>query len=118
MDRKDWIWMPHPGHFIAAEGCLFRLCTYVGGYIVSTVGEYRPSLDYKPEPDGFVPIGCDRLYETMVFSAKPLEGACCQFVMADATEVDAAGYSDPIEARDGHMRLCEKWSRVEAQEGR
>ena len=31
--------MPHAGHFILGRECQFRLNTYVGKYIVSTVGE-------------------------------------------------------------------------------
>lgn len=39
MKKDKWIWMPHPAHFICAKDCRFHLATYVGGYIVSTVGE-------------------------------------------------------------------------------
>lgn len=39
MDRRGWIWMAHPGHFCRAWDCRFRLNAYVGGFIVSTLGE-------------------------------------------------------------------------------
>lgn len=42
MKKEDWIWMPHPAHFICSDHCRFVLATYVGGYIVSTVGEHVP----------------------------------------------------------------------------
>ena len=42
---SDWIWFGTPGHFICANYCRFHLCTRVGDYLVSTVGEYVP-----PEP--------------------------------------------------------------------
>jgi len=40
--KGKWIWMPHAGHLIVSSDCRFHLNTYVGGYIVSTVGEYFP----------------------------------------------------------------------------
>lgn len=42
MTKDKWIWMPHPAHFICGNYCRFVLATYVGKYIVSTVGEYWP----------------------------------------------------------------------------
>lgn len=98
-EPQDWIWMPHPGHFIAADACMFRLCTYVGGFIVSTVGDYK---------DG--EVGSGRLYETMVFAARPDNSGCCPFVMNEPSAVDSAGYNDAQAAREGHMRLCRKWA--------
>lgn len=40
--KEDWVWMPHPGHFICSNDCRYKLNTYVNGYIVSTVGELWP----------------------------------------------------------------------------
>lgn len=42
MSKQDWVWMPHPGHYIRANDCKFILNTFLNGYIVSTVGEYFP----------------------------------------------------------------------------
>lgn len=39
MKKSDWVWMPHAGHYILGDKCRFVLNTYVGGYIVSTIGE-------------------------------------------------------------------------------
>lgn len=47
MAREDWIWMPHPGHFICASNCQYHLNTMVNGYILSTVGEYFPDRDVR-----------------------------------------------------------------------
>ena len=47
MAKEDWIWMPHPGHFIGASNCKFIMNTYVNGYIVSTVGEYFPDAEVR-----------------------------------------------------------------------
>lgn len=70
INNQSWIWMPHAGHFCGANECNFRLNTYVGGYIVSTVGEYCPII--KLGKSTFEEIGRNRLYETMVFKAKKL----------------------------------------------
>ena len=142
MRRGSWVWMPHPAHFICASDCKFHLATYVGGYIVSTVGELFPDApvrevlaesrkvklegigdarktDYARKI-GFETIGCDRLYETMVFKAKrrdkkpSAETGCCPWQIDVRNEVDFAGYNDPLAATKGHMRLCQKWSKPKA----
>ena len=138
LDKSQWIWMPHPGHFICAHECRFKLNTYVGGYIVSTVGEYLPPSavrdilaksrgielegigDYRTtdwmKKVGYEEIGFGRKYETMVFKAKPNnEGPkwqCCPWFIVVQEEVDMEGYNDPIEAFKGHMELCEKWAQL------
>ncbi len=137
MKKEDWVWMPHPGHFIGAKDCKFHLTTYVGGYIVSTVGEYWPDRKIREihaecddkkwweknkslkgddfenayyDKFGFIEIGCNRTYETMVFTAK--EGdLCCPYRVKEWSELDFQGYNDPGKAYRGHMELCEKWSK-------
>lgn len=106
--------------------------TYVGGYIVSTVGEYVPdsavreigakargvTLEGKGdareadwmEKMGFEEIGCDRLYETMVFKAAKSKDPCCPFRMVSGSELDFAGYNTAKDAYRGHLRLCKKWA--------
>lgn len=129
---RQMVFMPHPGHLIVARDCRFHLNTYVNGFIVSTVGEYWPDrevrkiisdvrkikingkgayydVDYMKKI-GFEELGCDRLYETMVFKAKKVEGrSCCPYEVADYTELDFAGYNTPEDAYDGHMEMCEKY---------
>lgn len=112
MTKADWIWMPHPGHFIAAGKCQFRLNTCVGDYIVSTVGEWFPGNTNKPEE-----VGAGRMYETMVFAAKPQSTACCPFGAASFNELDMDGYMTAEDAFHGHMEACEKWSRREPSGG-
>jgi hypothetical protein len=90
--------MPHPAHFICARWCKFHLATYVGDYIVSTVGEYWPERGIREihakihdqkwfeknrhlkgdyfdaaymKRFGYEDIGYERKYETMVFKAIP-----------------------------------------------
>lgn len=129
-EKNDWVWMPHPGHFICASHCRFVLNTAVAGgkYIVSTVGEYVPDSTVRKilfpttlrgdeeereflRQKGYQEIGWDRKYETMVFKAKPSKQRCCPFVMEEADEQDMRGYNDPGEAYEGHLEMCEKWDK-------
>lgn len=129
MKKDKWIWMGHPGHFIGARSCGFVLNTYVGKYIVSTVGEYAPETgrhaseeDLKEVPAayrewfkirGFETLGYTRFYETMVFKAgKDDESKCCSYsAMTADGEKDFKGYNNPVSAYKGHLELCKKWSK-------
>lgn len=135
--REDWVWLPHAAHLIVSRNCRYHLATCVGGYIVSTVGEYVPDegvreimaqgrgvtlegrgdarlADFMAKV-GFVEIGYGRLYETYVFRARPHDKArgepgCCLFLVDDHQEVDGVGSNDPACAYANHMRLCEEWA--------
>jgi hypothetical protein len=131
--RSEWVWMPHAGHLCVGNYCRFHLNTYVGGYVVSTVGEYLPDsisrdviadvrgiklegMGDDREYDflkkiGFVEVGFNRKYETMVFKAKASDNKCCPYVPSDWGQLDMEGYNTPEEAAVGHMELCEKWSK-------
>ena len=138
MERSKWIWMPHAGHFILGERCQFRLNTYVGKYIVSTVGElwsdrqvreiHASIYDKKwfmenkhlkgDEFDhaymkkfGFEDIGAQRKYETMVFRARKSKYKCCPYTINVAKEMDFKGYNNDKDAAKGHYELCERWSK-------
>ncbi len=137
MTRDQWVWMPHPAHFICANDCKFHLATWVGGFIVSTVGEYVPDApvrevlaqsrdvalegrgderlaDYM-EKVGFEDIGYKRKYETMVFLADHSEdGSCgCPYRPTDLSELEMQGYNAASEAVAGHMALCERYAAME-----
>lgn len=105
--EKDWVWMGHAAHLCVGHQCLFHLATYINGYIISTVGEYKePSINKT----GFTEIGADRLYETMVFKAGPSkECPACPWVPANFEEIDMAGYNDADAATKGHYKMCQKY---------
>lgn len=97
--ESEWIWLPHPAHFICSNHCRFKLATKIGNVIVSTVGELWFDRDVRKihdevhcEVHGGKPINAkgdeyDRLYmkkygfedlhidgikyETYVFGARP-----------------------------------------------
>lgn len=136
MKKENWIWMPHTGHFICGNNCRFHLATYVGNYIVSTVGELVPPDAVREisakcrgivlegrgdarladwlKKHGFEEIGCGRTYETMVFKAKKSKNKCCPYTMTQPTELDSEGYNSEADAFKGHYRLCKKWAKKKA----
>lgn len=101
--------MPHAGHFICADQCKFRLYTYVGGYVVSTVGEMVSHIN--PEQKEWEDLGFNRKYETYVFKAKKVKNDCCKYVPSDFSEIDSLGANDQKTAMKNHIELCNKWSR-------
>lgn len=106
LKKENWTWMPHAAHFISYFNCQFRLATYVGGYIVSTLGEFKENPSGKN-----LPLGASRTYETMVFKAKKSNNDCCPYVPRELKHVDFEGYNDAGAAYKGHMKLCSKWSK-------
>jgi len=141
MKKENWVWMPHPAHFICSYDCRFFLSTYIGSFIVSTVGELWPERSSREihakvhnpkwlaenrhllgdtfdvaymKKFGYQDIGCDRKYETMVFKAvKMPKGRCsaCLYTISSGDEVDFLGYNDAASAYKGHLKLCKKWSK-------
>ena len=139
MKKQNWIWMPHPAHLCVSHMCRFHLSTYVGKYIVSTVGEYSPprsvkeitarikDLDWHEKNNhlkgeeyeyaylrkfGFDEIGMSRTYETMVFKAVKSLHSCCPYIPESGSEVDFKGYKNSQDAYAGHLKLCKKWSKI------
>lgn len=130
--KNTWVWMPHNGHLIVGRWCRFHLNTKVGKFIVSTVGEYVPGESVRRivaegkgiviegrgeigerewlRKCGYMEIGCDRTYETMVFPAKRSDQKCCPFTAKVFREIDFTGYNTAEAAYAGHMKMCLKWA--------
>lgn len=108
----EWKWFGYPGHFICAEDCRFRLCTQVGEYLVSTVGD----LHYSHEPAKRRTLGCDEnsFFETYVFKAGPvcsLAGCGCgQPSPADSCEIDGLRTPTAGDAQRAHLDFCLKYA--------
>ena len=132
MKKDKWVWMPHAGHLIVGHDCRFHLNTWVGNFIVSTVGEYWPDepireinaqsrgvvlvgrgderrADYMKKI-GYEEIGCNRKYETMVFPAMKSSDACCPYTAKSWSELDTSGYNTADDAMRGHYKMCRKWA--------
>lgn len=125
VEEKEWKWFGGVGHLCVGRWCRFHLCTQVGGYLVSTVGEYVPprnsggseraEMEWLMDHPLGHPIGCDRYFETMVFVAgKPCnEPDCyCEIPEIDVDSLDFIGYKDRKSARDGHLQLCRKYAEI------
>ena len=102
---KMRIWMGHKQHFIGAANCQFSLATYVGDYIVSTIGEYMPYGDKIEE------IGYGRKYETFVFESNNKMMECGCYEISKFSEIDSLPANTAEEATENHMEMCEKWGR-------
>lgn len=137
---SEWEWFGAPGHFICSEDCRFHLCTKVGCYLVSTVGEMWPDRTVRKihasvydakwlaanvhlkgdyfdaaymKRFGFETVGYDRLYETMVFTAgKPCQSRQCGCGLPEisGSELDFEGYQTAAAATKGHRVMCERWA--------
>jgi hypothetical protein len=113
--ETKWKWYGSAGHFIGGPECRFHLCTEVGGYLVSTVGEYFPNGRDGHEAKE---IGLDRLYETFVFKLKRGHARCdvddcgCGLPMPDQSlEIDSLPANKAGDATRNHYKLCRKWAR-------
>ena len=128
-----WKWYGKAGHLIVGEDCRFHLTTEIGKYLVSTVGQYFPDFitrelivksegkklegkgDYR-EADflkkvGYVEIGHERLFETMVFKTNGKICSCgCGMPNINGNDLDSDGYNTVIQATKGHNKLCKKWA--------
>ena len=140
VDASKWKWFGHAGHFICGTHCRFHLCTQVGKYLISTVGEYWPERGSREihakyeDPKwlsenvcrkgddfdaafrnrfGYLEIGCDRLYETMVFRAgTPCASKKCGCGLPEinGSDLDYAPANEAGVARANHLKLCKKFA--------
>lgn len=113
--HKEWQWYGGASHFICGDRCQFHLSTVIGDVIISTIGEM---ISEPIKSRTFETIGCDRLYETMVFKAgEPCNEKDCmcgeRSAIHDGCELDFAPYNDRKSATEGHAALCERWADTE-----
>jgi hypothetical protein len=120
--RGEWRWFGNAGHLIVGQYCRFHLCTQVGPWRVSTVGEYvhprhsggseRTEAEWLKENHPGEEVGCGRKYETMVFPTDDTNCSCgCGMPnVADWSGVDSDGYNDGATATAGHYAMCEKYA--------
>lgn len=109
--RSEWKWYGYAGHLIVSARCAYHLCTRIGDYLVSTVGDYRPD-GKKRETIG---AGDAAFFETYVFKCGG-EGSSGDPIVADLSEIDGERYAESIEAERGHYRYCEKYANASQKE--
>ena len=89
-------------HFVGR--CDFHLATFVNGFLVSTVGEYRPVSDdntYRP-----LGLESDDFYETMVFATQDCED---EPQVMSWSELYCERYATPAAANAGHSRVVARY---------
>lgn len=133
---EEWKWFGNAGHLCVADRCRFHLCTQVGEFLVSTVGEYVPDsatceilaacrkivLEGKGNArrvrwlrqNGYEKLGAgDGTYETMVFVAgEPcaIPDCHCGLPQISGIELHGEWYTTAGDATEGHYRQCLRWS--------
>ena len=107
---KELIWYGNGGHFCGLSDCQFHLCTEVGDYLISTVGEYYPDGYKKGRGMCALGLGEKDLYETMVFR---ISSRCqCGCGLPNGYDnIETFRYATPKEANEKHRELCEKYRR-------
>jgi len=138
--ESEWRWFGSPGHLCVARDCRFHLCTQIGAFLVSTVGEYIPDetsreihcqvhgitlegrgdarfADYMRKV-GYQEIGYGRTYESMVFRTTGevchASGCGCGLPSINGSELDMRGYTTAGAATLGHLELCRQFARAAA----
>jgi len=121
ISQAEWVWHGFAGHFICGSKCRFHLCTEVGDFLVSTVGEYYlDSKAKKPEDLGY-PEGS--VYETLVFrlsSARCVdpECACDARTVEDWSELEGRRHKLRGEATKAHMDACRRYAALARTEAK
>lgn len=119
--RSKWKYRGVPGHFCAADNCVFRLCTDIGRYRISTVGAYY----LKQEPGArMTELGEERHYETMVFRIfgsnvdwrNALEMEPLRFQQGEKEDYYAAAERHDAMAETMHDAMCVKWAKRQPQD--
>lgn len=109
---SDWKWFGKAGHFICGHLCQHHLCTQVGAFLVSTVGDYHPDMNRIGDRLGPQrTIGCDRTHETYVFRVE--DGRCecgCGLPNFDKSEIDSLSANSDAEADQNHITMCRKYA--------
>jgi hypothetical protein len=86
-------------HFVGK--CAFHLATFTNGYVISTVGEYRPNGLRMESLHGADETS---FYETMVFRASLL-GQECGIRIDDYEELETRHYSSAAAANVCHNAI-------------
>lgn len=103
--RAGWKWYGYAGHLCVGKRCAFHLATRIGGFLISTVGDYYPPNSSRRETIG---CGTDDFFETFVFHCQGDDKNGNPII--DPSEIDGERYADSNAAENGHYRYCEKYA--------
>ena len=114
--KINYRWRGLSGHFIGAHKCIFRLCTDVGDYRISTIGAYY--IDNKMNE-----IGLGRHYETFVFEIKDNLNDRDELIILleiDSEGINVNDFKSPFEADEAaekmHIDMCLKYELMQTGE--
>lgn len=92
-----------------AKDCLFRMCTDVGRYKISTIGALYQNSKMET-------IGCDRHYATFVFRIDR-DGVILDHFELDSDGVYLEKKMSPYDADDAaermHIKMCAKYAELQ-----
>jgi len=109
--ENKWKWFGHAGHFCGGNSCRFHLCTKVGKYLISSVGDY-----YCNDKRKTLGAGDDSFFETYVFrvtyGVKCTNKTCnCKLPNIDLSEIEGIRTATAGAAAKTHMAMCQKYSK-------
>ena len=131
MAKKDaWKWYGNVGHYYESHLLRFHMCTVVGNYYISTIGDLRRDIVASDDPKRSSPLEIDTvyepsirweggaLYETVVFITEGGMCECgCGMPEYDYTDrIEHVPHNTRGEANEAHMAICEKYARTDDAE--
>jgi len=105
--KSTWVWYGYAGHLCVGRRCAYHLCTRVGGFLISTVGDYIPDGSDKMKKIG---AGPEAFFETFVFHCDG-EDKNGDPIIPSWSEIDSRRYARSIDAERGHRDICDEYSR-------
>ena len=114
--EKDWQWFGHAEHLCVGASCQFHLCTRVGNYLVSTVGDYYPYGQRKDSKRETIGAGENSFFECCVFRVVGENGCrdatcVCGLPEVSWSQLEGQRYATAGVARHAHMQACAKYAR-------
>lgn len=103
--ESEWKWYGYAGHFIGGKSCAYHLSTRIGGYLVSTVGDYYSHNGVRTT----LGASKDSWFETMVFPCAG-EEPTGDPIINDWSSIDGERYAESLDAENGHYRYCKKYA--------
>lgn len=110
ISESEWKWYGYGGHLCVSSFCAYHLATRIGGFLISTIGDYRP----RGKERETIGAGPDSFFETFVFrcDGETKDGN----PDSDLSEIDSERYATSIEAERGHYRYCKKYASLSPTE--
>jgi hypothetical protein len=110
---KDFHQRGMDGHFILRHKCRFRLCTFVGNYMISSCGALYEDERFS---EHMSEIGLNRHYEIMVFDLKTESMSEIDFQGFKYNKNKDCPYELDITVEKAHHEMCIKYMNIHNDE--